>query len=225
MRILIIEDEEKLARSLKRGLESDGYTVDYVLDGDAGQRRLELYGKDYDLVILDLMMPKKDGFEVCRNIRAHNITTPILVLTARESTDDKVRALDAGADDYLVKPFSVEELRARMRALLRRPEQVLPTELHVGSLVLNPATRKVLNNGEEVALTLKEFNLLEYFMRNPGRVLTREQIYDNLWDFVSNSFSNVIDVYVKNLRQKIGNDERGTILETVRGVGYRLRAS
>lgn len=224
MRILIIEDEEKLARSLKRGLESDGYTVDYVMDGEAGQRRLELYSKDYDLVVLDLMMPKRNGFEVCRNIRSRNIMIPILVLTARESTDDKVKALDAGADDYLVKPFSIDELKARMRALLRRPEQALPSELKVGSLILNPATRKVSIDGKAVNLTLKEFNLLEYFMRNPGRVLTREQIYDNLWDFASNSFSNVIDVYIKNLRQKIAaTNHRETVLETIRGVGYRLR--
>jgi len=223
MRILIIEDEEKLAKSLKKSLEREGYAVDWVADGETGQHRMELYQKEYDLAIVDLMLPKKDGFEVTRNIRRAKIMQPVLVLTARESTEDKVKALDAGADDYLVKPFSLEELSARVRALLRRPNETLPTILGTKELVLNPATRQVTVNGKEISLTLKEFMLLEFFMRNPNRVLSREQIYDNLWDFASNSFSNVIDVYIKNLRQKLKEARHENLLETIRGVGYRFR--
>ncbi len=223
MRILIVEDEEKLAKSLKKGLEKEGYAVDYCLDGEAGERRIEISHKDYDAVVLDLMLPKKDGFEICRNIRRQNIVIPILVLTARDATDDKVTALDAGADDYLVKPFSLEELNARLRALLRRPEQMLPVELTIRDLVLDTATRKVYRGSQEIPLTLKEFNLLEYLMRHPDQVLTREQILDHLWDFAFDSFSNVVDVHMKNLRKKIDGDTGEKLLETIRGVGYRIK--
>lgn len=223
MRVLIVEDEEKLAQSLKKGLEKEGYAVDYVLDGEAGQRRLEVSAKDYDVVVLDLMMPKKDGFEVCRNVREQNIIIPILVLTARDATDDKVMALDAGADDYLVKPFSLEELSARLRALLRRPEQVIPQEIRIKDLALNTSTRKVYRNGVEVPLTLKEFSLLEYLMRHPDQVMTREQILDHLWDFAFDSFSNVVDVHMKNLRKKVDTEFNDKLLETIRGVGYRIK--
>lgn len=223
MKILIIEDEEKLAQSLKRGLEKEGYAADYVLDGEAGQRRIELCRNDYDLIILDLMLPKKDGFEVAKNVRAQNILNPILVLTARDTTEDKIAALDGGADDYLLKPFSFEELLARIRALLRRPEQTLPVELMVKNLSLNASTRRVLRNGKEVPLTLKEFGLLEYLMRHPNQVLSREQILDHLWDFAFDSFSNVVDVHVKNLRKKVDNGHHEKLLETIRGVGYRIK--
>jgi DNA-binding response OmpR family regulator len=223
MRILIVEDEEKLASSLKNGLEKQGYAVDYVLDGEAGQRRIETHSKDYDLIVLDLMMPKKDGFEVCRNVRAMNITTPILVLTARDATDDKVQALNEGADDYLAKPFSFEELSARIRALLRRPEQSLPVELTIKDLVLNTTTRKVRRRNDDIPLTLKEFSLLEYLMRHPNQVITRESLIDHLWDFAFDSFSNVVDVHIKNLRRKIDNDYDDKLLETIRGVGYKIK--
>ena len=223
MRILIIEDEVKLAESLKKGLEKEGYAADFVTDGEAGQRRIEMSHNDYDVIILDLMLPKKDGFEVCRNVRAQGITTPILVLTARDATDDKVDALDAGADDYLVKPFSLSELLARIRALLRRPEEVLPIELSVQDLRLNTSTRKVYRRDREVSLTLKEFGLLEYLMRHPNQVLTREQILDHLWDFAFDSFSNVVDVHMKNLRKKVDGDTNEKLLETIRGVGYRIK--
>ena len=223
MRVLIVEDEEKLAQSLKKGLEKEGYAVDYVMDGEAGQRRIEVSHKDYDAVVLDLMLPKKDGFEVAKAVRSADIKIPILVLTARDATDDKVQALDAGADDYLVKPFSIQELMARLRALLRRPEQALPIELTVRDLRLNTTTRKVYRQDEEIVLTLKEFGLLEYLMRHPNQVLTREQILDHLWDFAFDSFSNVVDVHMKNLRKKIDGQHSEKLLETIRGVGYRIK--
>lgn len=223
MRILVIEDEKKLAQALKRGLEREGYAVDYVLDGDAGQRRVELYEKEYDLIILDLMLPKKSGATVCKNIRNKKITTPILILSAKGMIEDKTHLLDLGADDYLVKPFSFDELKARIRAILRRPDEAMPTELTVDGLSLNTATRKVYLNNREVQLTLKEFVLLEYLMRSKGRVLTREQIFDALWDFANDSFSNVIDVHIKNLRRKINDDSQNPkLLQTVRGVGYKM---
>lgn len=223
MKILIVEDEEKLAKSLKKGLEKEGYAVDYVLDGEAGQRRIELCRKDYDVIVLDLMLPKKDGFEVVKNVRAQNIITPILVLTARDTTEDKILALDGGADDYLIKPFSFEELLARIRALMRRPEQSLPTELKIKDLSLNTSTREVTRGSRNILLTLKEFGLLEYLMRHPNQVLSREQILDHLWDFAFDSFSNVVDVHVKNLRKKVDNGHHEKLLETIRGVGYRIK--
>lgn len=226
MRILIIEDEEKLAQSLKKGLERNGYAVDYLMDGDAGQRRLEVSHSDYDIVILDLMLPKKTGFDVCKDIRAQGITVPVIILTARDMMSDKVKALDCGADDYLIKPFSFEELLARIRALLRRPAQAFIAELAVGDLLLKPAEREVFRSGQRVDLTLKEFELLQHLMRHAGEVLNREEIYAHLWDFADNSMSNTIDVHVKNLRKKLGDreiDDDKKLVETIRGVGYRLK--
>lgn len=224
MRILVIEDEEKLAKALKRGLDKEGYAVDYVTDGEQGQKRIELYQNEYDLIILDLMLPKKSGATVCRNVRKKGITTPILVLSAKGMVGDKTELLDLGADDYLVKPFSFDELVARIRALMRRPEELLPTILKTGKITLNTATRQVFVNGREVSLTLKEFVLLEYLMRSKGRVLTREQIFDALWDFANDSFSNVIDVHIKNLRKKLDDDSQNPrLLQTVRGVGYKIK--
>jgi DNA-binding response OmpR family regulator len=224
MRILIVEDEEKLAQALKKGLEKEGYAVDYILDGEAGQRRIEINHKDYDLIVLDLMLPKVNGFEIATNVRKHGILTPILILTARDAIEDKVTALDSGADDYLVKPFSFEELAARVRALLRRPEQLLPTELRLKDLTLNVTTRKVYRQEKEIPLTLKEFGLLEYLMRHPNQVLTREQILDHLWDFAFDSFSNIVDVHMKNLRKKVDQEYHDKMLETIRGVGYKIVA-
>ncbi len=224
MRILIIEDEEKLAQSLKRGFEKNGYAVDYLMDGESGLRRLEVSHGDYDLVILDLMLPKKTGFEVCKELRAQSIMIPVLILTARDLMNDKVSALDAGGDDYLVKPFSFDELLARVRALLRRPAQGFVAELAVGDIVLKPAEREVYCAGQRVDLTLKEFELLQHLMRHPGEVLNREEIYAHLWDFADNSMSNTIDVHVKNLRRKLGDRNRDEkLVETIRGVGYRLK--
>jgi DNA-binding response OmpR family regulator len=222
MRILIVEDEEKLAKSLKAGLEKEGYAVDYLTAGDAGERRIEVNHDNYDLIVLDLMLPKKDGFEICKEVREKKIRTPILVLTARYDTADKVRALDSGADDYLTKPFSIEELVARARALMRRPSEVLPNELKIQDLTLNVSTRKVFRNNKEIYLTVKEFALLEYLMRHPNQVINRNQILDHLWGFDFDSFSNVVDVHMKNLRKKINNKYR-RVLETVRGIGYKIR--
>lgn len=222
MRILIVEDEERLAKSLKMGLEKEGYAADYVTDGEAAERRITLCHKDYDLIIMDWMLPKKDGIEVCKAVRAQGIKTPILMLTARFDTTDKVNALDMGADDYLVKPFSLEELVARIRALLRRPQVALPTILKIQDIELDLSTRRVTVNGKEIKLTVKEFALLEYMMRNPNQVINRNQILDHLWGFDFDSFSNVVDVHMKNLRKKL-NNRRNKVLETVRGIGYKIR--
>lgn len=223
MRVLLVEDEKKLAVMLKKGLEQEGYAVDCLFDGEAAWRQIEINRDDYDLIILDIMLPGIDGIEVCKRARHQGISLPILMLTAKDSMEDKILGLDSGADDYLVKPFDFDELLARMRALLRRPNTLLPLELKAKDLVLNPATKKVYRSGREIYLTAKEFSLLEYFMRNPGQVLTREQALSRLWDFDFDSFSNVVDVHIKNLRKKIGDGKREKLLETVRGVGYRFK--
>jgi len=213
----------KTLRSAYRGLEKKGYTVDAVNDGEKGLTRVSLHREDYDLVILDLMLPSMDGFEICKAIREREITIPILVLTARNETDVKVKLLLSGADDYMVKPFSFDELAARVQALLRRPTEALPEILQVQDIKLNPADRTVERAGKPVPLTLKEFGILEYFMRHPNQVINREDILSHLWDFNYASFSNVVDVHVKNLRNKLDADRDSSILETVRGIGYRLR--
>lgn len=221
MKILIVEDEERLAKLIKKALEKEGYAADYVTDGEAAETRIIICHKDYDLVILDLMLPKKDGLEVCRSVRAKKISIPILVLTAKFDVNDKVATLDAGADDYLVKPFSLDELLSRIRALLRRPTKALQTELKIQDITLNNATRKVTRAGKEVKLTVKEFAILEYLMRNPDQVISRSQLVDHLWGSDFDSFSNVIDVHVKNLRKKVSNHRR-KVIETVRGIGYKI---
>lgn len=223
MKILIVEDDEKLAKALKEGLEKEGFAADFVLDGEAGQRRIELYHSDYDLVVLDLMLPKKEGLEVLKNIRGQDIGIPVLVLTAKDTIKDIVSGLNRGADDYLVKPFSPHEFFARIRALLRRPKQSLPVEITVGDLSLNTATKKVFRDGKEIPLTLKEFSLLEYLMRHSNQVIPREQILFNLWGFDFESFSNIVDVHIKNLRKKIDYGSQEKLLETVHGMGYRIK--
>jgi len=222
MRILIIEDQENLAKLIKNGLEAEGFAADYVLDGKAGQTRLELLHEDYDLVLLDIMLPYKDGIQICKEARAKNITTPIIILTARDGKNEIIDGLNAGADDYVVKPFSFEVLLARIRAVLRRPAAVIPAELKLAKIKLNATTRKVYLDDEEIKLTLKEFSLLEYLMRHANQAVNREQITASLWDFAFDSFSNVVDVHINNLRKKLG-DQRGEILETVRGIGYRFK--
>lgn len=224
MRILIVEDDEKLAARLKKGLENKGFAVDLVTNGIKAVTRISLYHTTYEVIVLDLMLPDKDGFDVCTEVRGLGIKTPILVLTARQDTEDKVRALDSGADDYLVKPFSIEELTARIRALARRPENQLPVVLEVGPILLHVNTKKVYCNNKEVSLTLKEFSILEYMMRHPDQVLNREQIMDHIWGFDFNSFSNVVDVHIKNLRKKLTYGKHKPIIETVWGFGYRLNS-
>lgn len=222
MKILLVEDEQKLSAALSKGLSLEGYTVDVIPDGKKALTRISLHRSDYDLIILDLMLPSMDGLEICKKVREWNITVPILVLTARAETDMKVKLLTAGADDYLVKPFSFAELVARMQALLRRPVEKLPETLRCGALELDPGSRKVTRDGKDIELTLKEFGLLEYFMRHPNQVVNREDLLNHLWDFNYVGFSNVVDVHVKNLRRKISEGGGGDVLETVRGIGYRL---
>ncbi|MFA5872081.1 MAG: response regulator transcription factor [Parcubacteria group bacterium] len=221
MRILIIEDQENLARLIKKGLESEGFAVDCVFDGEAGFRRISMNNKDYDLIILDWMLPKKNGDEICRETRDKKIEIPILMLTAKDGAKDIADGLNSGADDYLTKPFSFEVLLARIRAILRRPKTTLPLDLSAGDISLNPATKRVSRSESEIKLTPKEFGLLEYLIRNKGSVVTRDQILSSIWDFAFDSFANVVDVHITNLRKKI-DDKDGKIIETVRGAGYRI---
>jgi DNA-binding response OmpR family regulator len=223
MRIILVEDEKKLSDALVDGLTQKGYAVDAVDHGDKAFNRISLNHMDYDLVILDLMLPGMDGRAICEALRERNITTPILVLTARDEVENRVDLLLAGADDYLVKPFSFDELCARIQAVLRRPVTMVPTILKIHDVELNASERKVWKSKSPVPLTLKEFVLLEYFMRNPNKVINREELLSHLWDFNFSSFSNVVDVHVKNLRRKLDWNGDKSVLETVRGVGYRLK--
>lgn len=218
-----MEDEEKLSSALTEGLVQKGYAVDTIDNGDKAFNRISLNHMDYDMIILDLMLPGMDGKSLCRAFRERDITTPILVLTARDEIENKVDLLLAGADDYMVKPFSFDELLARIQAVLRRPVAMLPTVLRVHDVELNSGERKVWKGGALVPLTLKEFVLLEYFMRHLNKVINREELLSHLWDFNFSSFSNVVDVHVKNLRRKLDWNGGQNVLETVRGVGYRLK--
>jgi len=222
MRILLIEDNKRFSASLAKSLEEDGHSVDAAFDGPEGEYRGAAAA--YDLIILDVMLPGKDGFAVCRSLRARKVTAPILMLTARNAVDDRVQGLDGGADDYLVKPFELAELRARMRALLRRGASDRSAQLRVADLVMDPAAHTVSRGGREIDLTAREFSLLEYFMRNPGRLITREMAEGRLWNQDDIVASNVVDVYVRRLRVKIDEGFSPRLLETLRGSGYRLRS-
>jgi DNA-binding response OmpR family regulator len=221
MKICVIEDEERLAKALCQGLNNFGYKTEYFLDGKKGYDHVELHHQDYDLAIIDLMLPKKSGLEICQSLRERKSTLPILILSARGAVTDKTSLLRSGADDYLTKPFSFEELGARIEAILRRPRASLSVELRSGKLSVDITNRKAYYQNNEIILSLKEFALLEYFIRNPNRIITRDQLLSNLWDF--RSFSNVIDVHIKNLRKKLETYSGEKILETVWGVGYRLK--
>jgi two-component system OmpR family response regulator len=221
MRILVVEDELKMASLLRRGLAEEGHAVDVARTGDDA---LWMAGAaEYDAIVLDLMLPGMDGIEVCRRVRESGVWVPVLMLTARDAVDDRVAGLDAGADDYLAKPFSFAELLARLRALVRRGGVERPAVLEVGDLRLDPATRQVWRGPTEIKLSAKEFALLETFMRRPGQVLSRYQLLEHAWDYGYENRSNVVDVYVRYLRDKVDRPFERDSLETVRGAGYRLR--
>ncbi|CCQ92121.1 Signal transduction response regulator, putative heavy metal response [Nitrospina gracilis 3/211] len=221
MRILIVEDEKKVAGFIKKGLEEETYAVDVATDGEEGQNLAEM--NHYDLIILDLMLPKIKGLDVLAHLRGKNINTPIILLTAKDSVEDKVTGLNQGADDYLTKPFAFSELLARIRSLMRRGQSETKTLLQVGDLTLDLVSHKVKRGGEEIELTGKEYSLLEYFMRNAGKVLTRTMIAEHVWDYNFDTFTNVIDVYVNHLRKKIDKQYDHKLLHTLRGVGYVMR--
>jgi two-component system OmpR family response regulator len=220
MRLLIVEDEVKMAGLLRRGLQEEGYAVDVAQTGSEGVWAAT--ENPYDAIVLDVMLPDLDGFAVCRQLREAGRWTPILMLTARDAVPDRIAGLDAGADDYLTKPFAFTELLARLRALVRRGAGERPAVLKAGDLALDPATRRVTRGGTPIDLTAKEFALLEYFLRHRGEVLTRTRLIEHVWDFAYDGDSNVVDVYVRYLRQKVDRPFGRRTIETVRGAGYRL---
>lgn len=222
MKILVIEDEKKVAAFIKRGLEEEGYEVDVTHDGEAG---VQLAGQQpYELLILDVMLPSKDGLSVVRELRTTGILVPVLMLTARDTTDDIVAGLDAGSDDYLTKPFAFAELSARVRALARRGARDRGAELVVADLRMDPLSRKVWRGEKEIDLTSKEYGLLEYLMRNTGTVISRNMIAEKVWEHSFESFTNIIDVYVNYLRKKVDKGFNCKLIHTVRGQGYVLKA-
>jgi heavy metal response regulator len=221
MRILIVEDDKKIAGFIKKGLTEEHYAVDVAYDGEVGAYRAQ--ANNYDLIILDIMLPKKDGIEVCRELRNKNIIAPIIMLTAKDTIEDKIEGLDEGADDYLTKPFSFEELLARVRALFRRTQKYKAKTLKVADLELDPVTRKVTRAGKNITLTGKEYALLEYLMRNKERVLTETMITEHVWDMNFDPLTNVVNVYIHHLRQKIDKDFDKKLIHTIRGAGYVMK--
>ena len=222
MRILVVEDEPRMAALVRRGLIEEGHAADVAGRGEDAIWMAEAH--PYDAIVLDVMLPEMSGYDACRRLRGVGVWTPVLMLTARDAVEDRVAGLDAGADDYLTKPFSLAELFARLRALVRRGDIERPTELVVGDLRLDPASRRVWRGETEVQLSPKEFALLEAFMRRPGQVLSRLQLLEHAWDFAYENRSNVVDVYVRYLREKLDRPFERNSLETVRGAGYRLTA-
>jgi two-component system OmpR family response regulator len=221
MRVLVVEDELRMASLIRRGLVEEGLSVDVAPTGEEALWKART--SEYDAVVLDVMLPGMDGFETCRRLRTNGVWVPVLMLTARDSVEDRVAGLDGGADDYLAKPFSFAELLARLRALARRGPVERPPVLEVGTLKLDPASRRVWRDNTEVNLSAKEFQLLETFMRHPGEVLSRYQLLEHAWDYDYENRSNIVDVYVRYLRDKIDRPFGVTQLETVRGAGYRLK--
>ena len=217
MKILVVEDTVKLAKYIRQMLEEESYAVDVVWDGVTAERRI--MSDSYDVVVLDIMLPEQDGVTTCKAVRKAGNTTPILMLTARGEIEEKIIGLDSGADDYLIKPFVMEELLARLRALLRRPDTIVQDILHVQDVILSAQTHEVTVNEKHLTLTLKEYAILEYLMRQAGTVVTREQLIDHCWDFAYSAFSNITDVYIKQLRHKLGGTH-DQYIKTIRGVGY-----
>jgi len=222
MRVLIIEDEKKISNFIKRGLKEEGYAVDAAYEGEEGYFLAKT--NEYDLIVLDIILPKMDGITLCRKLREGKVNTPVLILTARDTVRDKVTGLDAGADDYLTKPFAFEEFLARIRVLLRKKDLPEATKLAVEDLELDLLTHKVTRQSKEIALTSKEYALLEYLMRNAGTVVTRTMISEHVWDVNFDTFTNVIDVYISYLRNKIDSNYKKKLIHTLRGRGYILKA-
>ena len=220
MRILVIEDDKRVSSFIRRGLREEGYTVDTASDGEAGL--LSAQTGAYDLMILDLLLPKQDGLEVLKTLRNEQVKTPVLILTAKDRLEDKVTGLNAGADDYLTKPFGFEELLARVRALLRRPSEMVPQVLKAADLEMDALKRRVTRGGKTLELTHREYSVLEYLMRHPRQVVTRTQLAENIWDHDFDTFSNVIDVTIARLRKKIDDGFSPKLLQTLRGMGYLL---
>ena len=220
MRILLVEDDVTIARLLKEGLEDESYAVDVVNDGSEGYRTAT--ADDYDVIILDIMLPGMNGYEVCRALRSDGNKTPILMLTARDAERDIVEGLDTGADDYLAKPFSFDVLLARIRALLRRPNEKLEEIIQVGDLKLDPSSKRVTRASQEISLTAKEYSVLEYLMRNKGKVLSKEQIISHVWDFDADVLPNNVELFIMFLRRKIDKPFKSKLIHTVSGFGYKL---
>src|SRR5215813_3192244 len=220
MRVLVVEDEPGIAQFIRQGLREAGYAVDVAYDGEEGLDYV--YVAAYDVLVLDILLPQLDGLDVLHALRARGVKTPVLLLTAKDTVEDRVRGLDVGADDYLVKPFAFPELVARLRALLRRPPLQIDPVLHLGDLAMDTARREVRRGGRLIELSPREFTLLEYFMRHPRHVLTRTQLAEHVWNFDFFNDSNVVDVYIGYLRRKIDRGSDRPLLQTVRGVGYRL---
>src|SRR5436190_2369103 len=221
MRVLVVEDEVKMASLIRRGLREEGLSADVAVKGEDALWMAQ--ATEYEAIVLDVMLPGLDGFETCSRLREAGVWSPVLILTARDAVEDRVAGLDGGADDYLIKPFSFAELLARLRALVRRGPIERPVMLEVGDLKLDPATRRVWRGEAEVALSSKEFSLLEAFMRHPGEVLSRYRLLEHAWDYDYENRSNVIDVYVRYLREKVDRPFGAESIETVRGAGYRMR--
>ena len=220
MRILVVEDERRLAELLRSALTDEGHAVDLAETGDEALARQQITA--YDVIILDRMLPDMDGLDICRGLRRRRVQTPILLLTARDAVEDRVAGLDAGADDYLTKPFAFSELSARLRALTRRAPDTLPTTLQIRDLRLDPAGHRVWRGAREIILPNKEFRMLEYLMRHPNQVLTRAMIAEHVWDYDFLNVTNVIDVHIRSLRRKLDDPYPGELIQTVRGVGYRI---
>jgi heavy metal response regulator len=222
VRVLVVEDDQRILEFVRKGLEEEGYAVDVATDGDEALEWPAVV--DFDAIVLDVMLPGRDGIEVCRTLRTRGVRTPILMLTARDTVEDRVMGLDSGADDYLVKPFAFAELLARLRALMRREPVLLGTTLEVADLSLDTVTRQASRDGQPIALTNKEYALLEYLMRHPNQVLTRTMIAEHVWNFDFDTGTNVIDVHIRYLRRKIDDPYDLKLIQTVRGAGYRISA-